>query len=269
MTDANKKLSPRPVIGVPTQTLQAIDGIPASLPHSWVMNDRYLHALAAVGGVPFMVPLLDSDDETLRAIYDRLDGLFLAGGVDMLPSSYGARAHELTGRTDEPRDRVELLLTRWAMAEGKPVLGVCRGMQVINVAAGGTLVQDTSALRPGAIKHDYYPTAGYARDYRAHEATLQPGSHLERIFGSATLHVNSMHHQGVAELGKGLVPVAHAPDGLIEGLESVGNSFVVGVQWHPESLFDSDTGTRELFAAFIVAAGEHAKRRARNGSSQA
>jgi putative glutamine amidotransferase len=251
----------RPVIGVPTQTLQAIDGIPEELPHSWVMNYRYFTALSSVGAVPWMVPLLDSDTATLRAIFDRLDGVFIAGGVDLDPASYGEERDELCGRTDLPRDRVELLFTRWAMEEGKPVFGVCRGMQVINVAAGGTLVQDCTAHFPGAIKHDYFPNAGYARDYLAHPIALEEGTQLRKIFGAADIHVNSMHHQGIQRLGEGLVGSATAPDGLLEAVEAADGSFAIGVQWHPEMLIEKDHGTRRLFESFIDAASEFARRR--------
>lgn len=244
----------RPVIGVPTQTLQAIDGIPEGLPHSWVMNHRYFLALTAVGAVPWMIPLLDSDAETLREIYDRLDGVFIAGGVDVDPSSYGEERHALCGRTDVPRDTVEMAFTRWALEDGKPLLGVCRGMQIMNVVRGGTLYQDCTDQHPGAIKHDYFPTAGYARDFLAHEVIVEPGSRLHHAFGESPALVNSMHHQGIRLQGAGLQTSAVASDGLVEAVESPNGAFAVGVQWHPEMLFDIHDGTRRLFAAFIEAA---------------
>lgn len=244
----------RPVIGVPTQTLQAIDGIPEGLPHSWVMNHRYFLALTSVGAVPWMVPLLDNDADTLRAIYDHLDGVFIAGGVDVDPSSYGEERHALCGSTDLPRDIVELTFARWAMEEGKPFFGLCRGMQVMNVARNGTLYQDCSELYPGAIKHDYFPTAGFARDYLAHEITVVPDSLLHAAFGAERVMVNSMHHQGVKALGDGLIPTAYSPDGLIEAIEAEGEPFAIGVQWHPEMLIERDPGTHRLYTAFVKAA---------------
>ncbi|HSU16780.1 gamma-glutamyl-gamma-aminobutyrate hydrolase family protein [Longimicrobium sp.] len=248
----------RPVIGIPTQTLQSIDRIPEDLPASWVMNQRYFHACTEVGAVPWMVPLLDDDPETLRAIYDRLDGIFLPGGVDMDPRSYGCAAHELCGRTDPPRDAVELAFARWAIEDGKPVFGVCRGMQVLNVAAGGSLVQDCGTLYQGAIKHDYFPGAGWARDYLAHPIRIAEGSRLHQAFGVTEAPVNSMHHQGICDLGEGLVATAWATDGLVEALESAREDhFLVGVQWHPEMLLDTDEGTRRLFEAFIEAANQY------------
>jgi putative glutamine amidotransferase len=252
----------RPLVGVPGQTLQAIDGIPAALPHSWVMNRRYFDALAATGAVPVQVPLFVEERATLRSIFERLDGLFLAGGIDMDPATYGEPLHPLTGRLDPARDAVELELARWALAEGVPVFGVCRGMQVLNVARGGALVQDTTALFPGAIKHDYYPTAGYARDHLAHEVRIEPDSRLGRAFGVERALVNSMHHQGVLRLGAGLLATAWAPDGLIEAIECRASAFAVGVQWHPEMLIDRDAATRRLFEAFTAEAAAYAEQRA-------
>ncbi|HEY0304529.1 MAG TPA: gamma-glutamyl-gamma-aminobutyrate hydrolase family protein [Longimicrobiales bacterium] len=247
-----------PLIGVPTQTLQAIDGIPSELPHSWVMNHRYFTALTYVGAAPVMVPLLAQDETTLRAIYERLDGVFLAGGVDVDPASYQEDKLDVCGRTDPDRDEVELTLTRWAVEDGKPVLGVCRGMQVINVACGGSLLQDVAHASPRFLKHDYFPTQGFARDHLAHEAMVSPGSYLQRVYGGGPIEVNSMHHQGIAKLGDGLAATIHAPDDLIEGIEGIGENFLVGVQWHPEMLIERDAGTRRLFEEFRDAAAAFA-----------
>jgi putative glutamine amidotransferase len=256
----------RPVIGIATQNLQSIDRIPEDLPASWVMNQRYFIACTQVGAVPWMIPLLDDDLETLRQIYERLDGIFLAGGVDMDPASYGAEPHEKCGRTDPPRDRVELQLARWAMEDGKPILGVCRGMQVMNVAAGGTLVQDCEACLPGADKHDYFPGAGWARDYLAHGIRIAPGSRLAASFGEGDAMVNSMHHQGVDALAPSLDATAWAPDGLVEAVETRGDAFQVGVQWHPEMLIDTHDGTLRLFEAFIDAANQYHESRSLAGT---
>jgi putative glutamine amidotransferase len=243
----------RPLIGIPAQTLQAIDGIPDGLPHSWVMNSRYYLAAAEVGAAPVMVPLFEDDPETLRTIYDRLDGLLLAGGVDMDPATFGDLPHPRLGRTDAARDAVELQLARWAIADRKPVLGLCRGHQVLNVALGGTLWQDLEAQVPGALKHDYFPTAGYARDHLAHEVALAPGSRLHEAFQAAIIPVNSMHHQAVRTLAPSLLASGRAPDGVVEAIESGTDHFLVGVQWHPEMFGHRDHRTRRLFEAFIEA----------------
>ena len=262
MGSTSNEYGVRPLIGVPTQTLQAIDGIPEGLPHSWVMNHRYLTALASVGGAPVLLPLLDRDEAALRAVYARLDGLFIAGGVDLDPASYGEARHEATGRTDAARDAVELALARWALEDGMPIFGVCRGMQILNVVRGGSLVQDTTLLLPGALKHDYFPTEGYERDFLAHTVKPLTGSRIATVFGGADVDVNSMHHQGVERMGSDLVATAHATDGLIEALEGTGDAWVMGVQWHPEMLIDQDPATRRLFEAFIAASASYAERRA-------
>ena len=249
----------RPIIGIPTQTLQSIGGVPADIPASWVMSQRYIRALTAVGALPWMIPLVGDEKDTLRGIYDELDGVFLPGGADIDPSSYDQPRHPRCDTGDRSRDVVEIALARWAMAEGKPVLGVCRGLQLINVAAGGTLYQDLAEEMPGSIKHDYFPFAGrHARDYLSHEVRVVPGSRLAEVFGDGAIKVNSMHHQGIRELGAGLLPTATAPDGLIEGIETTDGSYVVGVQWHPEVLSDRDPKTRRLFETFIRAAEQFA-----------
>jgi putative glutamine amidotransferase len=244
----------RPLIGVPTQTLQAIEIIPEGLPHSWVMNSRYFMALTLVEAAPIMVPLFAHDEATLRTIYERLDGVFLAGGVDVDPSTYREDKLDVCGTTDPDRDRVEIMFAKWAIDEGKPVLGVCRGMQVINVACGGSLVQDVENESPRFLKHDYYPTQGFARDYLAHEAMVTPDSYLHTVYGGATIMVNSMHHQAIRKLGAHLAATVHAPDNLIEGIEGTLDNFLVGVQWHPEMLIERDAGTRKLFTEFRDAA---------------
>ena len=246
----------RPVVGIPTQTLQSLGGVSAEIPASWVMSQRYILTLTQAGAIPWLIPLVD--DDTLRGIYDELDAVFLPGGADIDPATYGADPHPLCDKTDRDRDRVEVSLATWAMAEEKPVLGVCRGMQLVNVAAGGTLYQDLAEERPGSLKHDYFPFRGqsYARDYLAHEVTVAEGTRLAQRMGAGALKVNSMHHQGVRTLGQGLVATAVAPDGLIEAIEGDGDAYLVAVQWHPEALTDNDARTRGLIADFIDAAME-------------
>jgi len=241
----------RPVIGIPTQTLQSLGGVPAEIPPSWAMSQRYVLALANAGAIPWLIPLVD--DETLRGIYEKLDGVFLPGGADIDPASYGETPHPLCDKTDRERDRVELALATWAIADGKPVLGVCRGMQLINVAAGGSLYQDIAEQKQDAIKHDYFPFGRqtFQRDYLAHEVSIEPETRLAKVFGAGALRVNSMHHQAIREIGQGLTPTAVASDGLIEGLESDDGNYVVAVQWHPESLTDSQASARRLFEDFV------------------
>ncbi len=248
--------STRPVIGIPTQTLQSLGGISENIPPSWVMSQRYIVTLTNAGAIPWMIPLVD--DDTLRGVYDELDAVFLPGGADIDPMTYGAAPHPLCDKTDRERDRVEVSLARWALEEGKPVLGVCRGMQLINIAAGGSLYQDLAADMPGSIKHDYFPFGAqhHARDFLAHEVTVAEGTRLAELVGAGAVKVNSMHHQGVNELGAGLQVTARAPDGLAEAIEGEGDSYLLAVQWHPEALTDTDTRSRDLFADFIDAGAE-------------
>jgi putative glutamine amidotransferase len=244
----------RPVVGIPTQTLQSLGGISESIPPSWVMSQRYIVTLTNAGAIPWMIPLVDED--TLRGVYEELDAVFLPGGADIDPHTYGKPPHPLCDKTDRERDRVEVSLAKWALDENKPVLGVCRGMQLINIAAGGTLYQDLATEKPNSIKHDYFPfgTQNFSRDYLAHEVTVSEGTRLAEVVGAGSVRVNSMHHQGIRELGSGLVATAEAPDGLIEALEGDNDdSFLVAVQWHPEALTDNDARTRKLFTDFIEA----------------
>jgi putative glutamine amidotransferase len=246
----------RPIVGIPTQNLQSIGGVAPDFPPSWVMSHRYVQALTAAGAVPWLVPLLD-DETTLRATYEELDGVFLPGGADVDPASYQEKRQAVCDRSDPARDRVELQFVRWAMHDRKPVFGVCRGLQIINLAAGGTLFQDIAALRPGSVKHDYFPFRdGFARDHLAHPVRIAKGTRLHRAAGMTEFAVNSMHHQAIDRLGTDLVASAVAPDGVIEGIEGAEDYFLVGVQWHPEALIDTDPKMRALFEQFVVAAGD-------------
>ncbi len=169
----------RPTIGITTQTLEAV---PDELPRCWVMSQRYVQAMAESGGVPWIIPLMPDDQDTMRCIYEHLDGLLLPGGVDIDPGTYGATRLAACGRTDIDRDRAEVMLTRWALEDAKPVLGICRGVQLINVAAGGTLYQDVATELTGAIKHDYFPHGEEnPRDQLVHEVAVAPASRLAAL----------------------------------------------------------------------------------------
>jgi len=246
-------MSSRPVIGMATQSL---DPIPGKLPLCWVMGQRYVRVLAAAGAVPLLLPLLHGDEETLRLTYERLDGVFLTGGVDVDPACYGEPRHERCDRADVARDWVELALVRWALADRKPLLGVCRGIQLINVACGGSLYQHVPDEYRSPVKHDCFPSATqqYTRDYLAHPVRVDAGTRLGRLLGDET-PVNSMHHQGIKRLAPGLRASAFAPDGLVEGVESKNGHYLVGVQWHPEELAEAHAPQRRLFTDFLAAAG--------------
>jgi putative glutamine amidotransferase len=239
------------MIGIATQTQEAI---PGELPPVWIMSQRYVQVLSSLGAVPWLIPLMPADLPTLREIYDRLDGVFLTGGRDVDPSSYGEARHPKCGATDRQRDEVEMTLVRWALEDHKPLLAVCRGIQVLNVACGGSLIQDVTSQVPAAIRHDYFPTASGTptRDYLAHDIRVEPHSRLGRYLGAERVPVNSMHHQAIKALAPNLVPSAWAPDGLIEGVEGSNGHYVVAVQWHPEELTAQES-QRRLFTEFLAA----------------
>jgi len=242
-------LHPQPgAAGLQSKTLQYLEQTAAH----WVMSRDVL---------VLMVPTVDKDGLLHRsnirlADYARhLDGLVLQGGADVSPSSYGEEPLRAEWAGDRLRDEYEMELLHEFVEAGKPVLGICRGAQLINIAFGGTLYQDIATQVPQALKHDYFPTANaYMRDLLVHEVATRPDSRLARIMGADSTPVNSMHHQGIKDLAPGLVPSAFAPDGLIEGVEGSNGHFLIGVQWHPEELAATQAPQRRLFAAFIEAA---------------
>jgi putative glutamine amidotransferase len=241
----------KPIIGIPCafQAPQDERGLGSSaLPQS------YLRALEMAGGVPMPIPITRKQG-TLQALFARMDGLLLAGGVDIDPAHYNEPPHPALGEIDAGRDWVELIVTPWALADGMPVLGICRGIQTLNVAAGGSLWQDIAAQVPDALRHPSYPGSPYSR--LSHAVRLEPGSRLAQILGDLELEVNSLHHQAAKAVGEGLRVAARSPDGTIEGLEGQGEAWVVGVQWHPEWLIDDDPRMRQLFEAFVVACEEY------------
>jgi putative glutamine amidotransferase len=211
----------------------------------------YIEAVAAAGGAPVLIPL-GLDEETLLTLLSYLDGLILTGGGDIAAEQYDSQHADFIFDVDTDRDRVELFLARQAMTWYKPLLAICRGHQLLNVALGGTLYEDVLEWMPGAIKHDYF--GQFPRHHRAHTVAIEPGSRLARMLGRIEADVNSLHHQGVRDLAAGLTAVAHAPDGLIEGVEADNHPFAVGVQWHPENLISDEPAMLGLFRGLVEAA---------------
>ncbi len=211
----------------------------------------YTRALDAAGALPVLLtPNLS--EETLRALFERVDGVLLTGGGDVDPALYGAADDPGLRSLNPDRDRMEIALTRWAAEADKPTLGICRGIQVMNVALGGTLYRDIAAEFGQGIDHDLGGTK--SRDHAGHTVALESGSRLAALIGDSAAAVNSMHHQAIRDLGKGLRPSATAPDGLVEGVEFQGARFIVGVQWHPEELFQYSVPMRRLFEGFVAQA---------------
>jgi putative glutamine amidotransferase len=232
---------------------------PDKMPERFGMSRPYLTALEVAGISPIILPL-GLSQATLRNLYDRLDGVFMAGGGDLSPACYRTEKYAKTDGIDTLRDETEMILLNWALEEGMPILGVCRGIQALNVAAGGTLIQDVADFWPQAIRHQYYPEK--PRSYVAHAVDTMPGTILSGILGSAA-QVNSFHHQAVEKVAPKFRVAARAPDGVIEAIECQDGRFALGVQWHPESLIATDPAMRSLFETFARSARRWATNRGR------
>lgn len=246
---------------------------------SWVppvhgQSHTYSDAIIRAGGAPLVLPLTD-DEEVQKRLYEQCDGLLLTGGADLDPRVCGAscpspKAGSTCDMHDRPfsprRDRQEVRLLKWALADNKPVLGICRGMQLINTALGGSLHHDINTDLP--LAHDHEANIN-KKDFNhlAHSLRLESGSKLAVILGIDTVSTNTLHHQAIKRLGKGLVATAHAEDGVIEAIELPDRYFVIGVQSHPEALEAKiEPLWRELFGAFVDAAASpnSGKRRPRS-----
>jgi len=217
-------------------------------PELFVLRWDYVRSVEFAGGVP--VILAPSGPALHPSLLGRLDGLILTGGVDISPELYGAPAHPTVTRTSPARDEFELALLADALERDLPVLGICRGSQMLNVALGGTLIQDIPSAVPEHASHD---DPERPRAAIAHRVRVDAGSRLASILGRTDLEVNSFHHQAVDRLGRGLVVTARAEDGVIEGIELPSARFVVGVQWHPEAFVKSPEVFGALFSALVAA----------------
>lgn len=236
-----------PLIGVTVFRTKTQSGLPAVS-----VVDAYIQALLQAGAAPLLIPL-GAPDAALEAIFDRLDGLLFTGGGDVAPEVFGGQPHPRVGDVDPDRDRIEIYLVRQAMALKRPFLGICRGIQVLNVALGGTLYTDIADQHAGALRHDYYPDI--PRDYLAHRVDVSKPSRLADILGQTQVEVNSLHHQALQQVAPGLTPTAYAPDGILEAVELADHPFGLGVQWHPEWL-QAHAPMRALFRAFVQAAAQ-------------
>jgi putative glutamine amidotransferase len=214
----------------------------------------YIDCLTAAGALPVLVPP-DLPQPTLRALYERLDGLLLAGGGDIDPPIYGVHSYNETVRgIIAARDTAELTLTRWAVADDVPLLGICRGHQVLNVALGGTLYTDIPSAIGTDVLHDGDENTAF--NHFTHRVQIAPESKLAGILAEDSAVTNSRPHQALRDLGDGLVATAHTSDGIIEATEAPDRHFVLSVQWHPENMTD-DPAMRRLFNALSEAAHAH------------
>jgi putative glutamine amidotransferase len=238
-------LSAYPLVGLPTLAIP-----PGPKPPRFGINQSYVRALVAAGCAPVLIPLLD-DDERLHAIYERLDGIVFPGGADVAPHEYGEEPIDDLNVVEAPRDRTELMLARWAVADDLPVLGICRGQQVLNVALGGSLWQDLRHQGVTPVEHS--DADGRARIALTHRVRLDPASRLAQLIDETDIAVNSLHHQAVKTIAPLLRVTGKSEDGVIEAVESPERSFLIAVQWHPEEI-DDLPWVRRLFEGFAKAA---------------
>ena len=215
---------------------------------NYIASD-YVDAVVKAGGIPVLIPIYQNAEVT-RAVVDRLDGILISGGNDVDPRRFGVRAKSYCGSICEERDEQELELVHYVLEETKlPILGICRGIQVMNIAMGGTVYQDLE--KEGGF--EMHSAEMYPRTAVVHEVSLVEGSRIHRIYESFAVGVNSYHHQAVKDLGMGFAAVGSAAeDGVIEAMELPGERFVVGVQWHPEMMVDSEVQPK-IFKAFVEA----------------
>jgi putative glutamine amidotransferase len=237
---------PKPIIGLTCQLF------PEPLPRSSV-NQQYVDAVVAAGAAPLLIPI-GLNDEALDRIYRLVDGVLLPGGDDVSPRLYGQSPHPSLGTVNDDRDALEVAVARRALEDGLPLLGICRGIQVLAVAAGGTLWQDVPSQYETKLSHDIRE---HGRDHLSHEIDVAAGSLLEKAIGTDRATVNSFHHQAIREVPAGFRVTARAGDGIIEAIEAEECRFAVGVQCHPEGMWKTTAPEfAGLFEAFVAAAGE-------------
>jgi len=217
---------------------------------TYFLRARYIRAVEELGGIPILLPLV-SDPNARHRLLTGIDGLLLTGsGPDLSPTLYGERRRYTFGIMSERRSTFELDMVRLARAADVPVLGICGGMQAMNVALGGSLFQDISSQVTKPLQHRQLTHATNL----SHSVAVAPNTLLRRIVRTATLHVNSSHHQSVKHVAPSLVASAASSDGIVEAVESPAQRFFLGIQWHPEFLFDRHPLHRRLFEAFLRAA---------------
>jgi putative glutamine amidotransferase len=211
----------------------------------------YSQAILHAGGAPLIIPAAQ-DKESLASILGPVKGLILSGGPDIHPRRYGEEPLAGLGEVDEALDQMELLAATMAIEKNLPVLGICRGIQVLNVALGGTLYQDIASQVPESICH----TPKTDKAVNTHTVLLETGSRLQKITGKRKIWVNGKHHQAIKDLAPGLAATAHAQDGVVEAVELPAKRFVLGLQWHPEGTWREDSYSQKLFSAFVHTAAE-------------
>jgi Predicted glutamine amidotransferases len=212
----------------------------------------YVESVKRAGAIPLLIP---PQPENARDVLERVDGILLAGGDDCDPAEYGEERHSSCAPMDSRRQRNDIRLAALARESGIPTLGICLGMQMMNVAAGGTLIQDIESAVETEIEHASDPM-----DRNRHDVMVDGATNLGRIVGAQELNVNSSHHQAVGRVAEGLRANSQAPDGIVEGIEDPSHPFYLGVQWHPEDM-PGEASATALFGAFVEAARTYAARK--------
>jgi putative glutamine amidotransferase len=240
---------PAPLIGLTTRSMPA----PTSDLPMIASPRSYTDILMQTGAIPILIPLNLKPEHT-RQLLSRLDGIIFTGGADIDPGRFNGIPHDKVYGIDQERDQSELSLLQQVREANLPLMGICRGIQLINVALGGNLYTHISDQLPNALQHDCFPDN--PPGYLAHPVEIKAGSRLAQILGNTKVEVNSLHHQGIQALASELIPLAWAPDGLVEAVQVPGNPFGLAVQWHPEWL-PEDPHSQALFSAFIKTARQH------------
>ena len=245
-------MTSKPIIGIGSD----IHATPGTRDRAFTYT-TYTESLRRAGAIPVIIP---PQPENAAELFERLDGLVLAGGDDCDPAIYGAECHPSVEPMDPRRQNSDLSLAKAARECGVPTLGICLGLQVMNVAAGGTLVQDIDSEMTTDIQHASRP-----EDRARHDILVEQGTKLAAILGGREYNVNSSHHQAIGNVAEGFRVTAHAPDGIVEGLEDPKHPFYLGVQWHPEDM-KGEGSASALFGAFVEAARVYAQSKKRSAA---
>jgi len=243
--------SQKVIIGISTNYLIESAGPELGQERIYV-NSSYIDVILRAGGIPLMLPFVE-EESVARAQMSLIDGLLLSGGIDVNPLVYGEEPHPQLGPIYPKRDTHELHLVKIAQETNKPILGICRGLQLLNAAFGGTLYQDIPHMTNTDIQH----AQKVQKHISTHTVDLKPGTILQQIFGSTSLLTNSLHHQAIKQLASVFTVNAQTKDGLIEGIENQANPFILAVQWHPEMMVAYEPQMQKLFDYFVKVVAQH------------